>query len=221
MEPELSFSLDDESFSLPPGVGRPSADDLFEIRPPCVPLDAVPLLDDASGAVMGYRQDSGGVWFVWDLDGAIVESGELPLESPLLDPFDLVFGLAGLLRGIGRSVFTRATLRTATGSALRTGIRALSQRTLMLLHRPLSRLLTPGTLKFTATTAARMQQSGRGVPLHILHLAIRHGRQAADPQGAIGAIQYSIPMLRNGTQYTLKVIVRVRDSTILHFHYFR
>ena len=76
-----------------------------------------------------------------------------------------------------------------------------------------------GALNFTATTAARMADPGRRVPHHILKLAVRFGRRSPDPQGVAGAFRYATPMIRNGRQYTLEVVLRESDQTILHFLY--
>ncbi len=40
-----------------------------------------------------------------------------------------------------------------------------------------------------------------------------------DPQGVKGAFLYTAKMLRNGTEYTLEILVREADWTILHFLY--
>jgi hypothetical protein len=64
-----------------------------------------------------------------------------------------------------------------------------------------------------------MATSGRYVPIHILHLAIKYGKRAVDPKGVQGAFLYTIKMLKNGTEYTLEVVVREADWTILHFLY--
>ena len=64
-----------------------------------------------------------------------------------------------------------------------------------------------------------MAVKGRHVPLHILHLALKYGQRRVDPQGVKGAFLYTAKMFRNGKQYTLEVVVRERDWTILHFLY--
>ena len=64
-----------------------------------------------------------------------------------------------------------------------------------------------------------MAAPGRRVPHHILKLAIKHGKRTPDPQGAAGAFMYKIPMIRNGKEYTLEVLLREADNTVLHFLY--
>ncbi len=73
------------------------------------------------------------------------------------------------------------------------------------------------SLKFTATSAAHMVIKGRHVPIHILHLALKYGKRIPDPQGVKGAFLYTAKMWRNGKRYTLEVVVREKDWTILHF----
>jgi hypothetical protein len=64
-----------------------------------------------------------------------------------------------------------------------------------------------------------MMNPGRYVPIPILRLAIRNGKAFLDPQGVVGAVKYVAPLWRNGVKYTLEVVVRVKDSTVLHFLY--
>lgn len=74
-------------------------------------------------------------------------------------------------------------------------------------------------LKFTDTAAKRMEAIGRFVPQGILAEAIRTGRGVTDPQGAVGAMKYTIDMFKNGKKYELEVVYREADKTILHFLY--
>jgi hypothetical protein len=64
-----------------------------------------------------------------------------------------------------------------------------------------------------------MADAARRVPQHILKLALRFGTRSPDPQGVTGAFSYVIPMIRNGKVYTLEVVIREADNTILHFLY--
>jgi hypothetical protein len=213
-------NADDDDEVWTTEVVPPSTGDIFEVPPPQLRPGSVPLIDSATGLVIGYRYDSGGFWIVWDVEGNVVEVGELPLESPLIDPIDLLAGgLVGLIRSGLRGILVGGA-RGAVVGAGRAGLHALSTRTLLALHRVIRTLIRPGSLKFAAKPALRMANPGRYVPIHTLHLAIRHGRQVADPRGARGAVMYLAEMWKNGKPYTLEVVVRVRDSKIFHFKYF-
>lgn len=197
-------------------------DTVFDLRPPGIPIGAVPVFDDILHAVIGYRHECAtGVYRLYDLKGKIVGMEEKGLETPLLDPLDLIFFAGGIFRAIGKSVVNGA-VRKAPKIAALTAPR-LSARVLAVSllggMRTTFKGLSVGTLKFTATTSARMATKGRYVPLHILHLAIKYGKRAADTQGVKGAFLYTAKMVRNGTEYTLEVVVRESDWTILHFLY--
>jgi hypothetical protein len=142
---------------------------------------------------------------------------EVGLESPLLDPIDLIVLFGGLLRGIGKGLGSIAARAVARGSIV-IGGRAFSAAVTGAM-RAAFRCLSVKSLKFTATTAARMATPGRHVPVHILHLALKYGRRSADPQKVQGAFLYTIKILKNGKQYGLEIVVREKDWTILHFLY--
>ena len=197
----------------------PEPDGVYVVRPPGVPANAAPLYDDESQAVVGFRSGSQGVYRFYDLEGTMIGMYEEPLETPLFDPIDLIFVFGGLFRTLAR-VGSRTMTRVAIVGGIRGVVTNLSASVAVALRATLRRILA-GELKFTATTSARMATKGRYVPVHILKLAIRHGNRALDPQGVVGAFEYTIPMIRNNVQYTLKVVLREADNTILHFHYFR
>jgi hypothetical protein len=193
--------------------------DVFEYRPKAIPARAVPIHDEDSHAIIGYRHEcTGGVFRIYDLEGNEVGMEEKPLESPLLDPLDLIFVFGGLIGIVGRGV-AKAAARGATSAASKITLKALSAAAVTVLRGVFRRLISVRSLKFTTTTAARMAAQGRYVPVHILHLAIKHGKRVADPQGVKGAFQYTITMLKNGKEYVLEVVVREADWTILHFLY--
>lgn len=205
----------------------------FWLSAPRVRAGSVPILDNEStGVIIGFRYSSSGYWEVYDLHGNLVDVGESPLETPLIDPIDIVAGgivglgrgiLGGGLRGAARGIAGGAGRGAGSGlgrAGLAVAIRALSQRAATALRATYRVLRFRGNLSFTATTAARMADPARRVPHHILKLAIRHGSRSPDPQGAAGAFQYLIPMFRNGRGYTLKVVLREADQTVLHFHYY-
>jgi hypothetical protein len=198
----------------------PETDSVFDLRPPDLPQKAVPVFDDELGAVVGYRY-GGSVQTFYDLDGKVVGMEEPGLESPWLDPIDLIFFAGGIFRAIGKGVVTgavRTAPKVAATAAVRLSARMLAVSVLGAM-RTTFRGLSVRTLKFTATTAARMTTQGRYVPIHILHLAIKHGSRVADPQGVKGVFLYTARLLKNGKPYSLEVVVRESDWTILHFLY--
>ncbi len=205
----------------------PEPDTLFLIHPPGVPLSAVPIFDEENHAIIGFRHGSGGVYRIYDLCGNLSGMEEEPLQTPLFDPIDLIFLGYGLLRGIGRAGAQHA-VRKLSGVGIRGTVVAFGRGTVMTLRASYRQLLL-GELKFATEAAAHMGEAGRYVPVHILRLAIKFGKRAPDPQRAVGAFEYTIPMfrqvLRSGkpvnVEYTLKVVIREADSTIFHFHYFR
>lgn len=181
-----------------------------------------PLVDPDLGIVIGYR-GRGTVWRVYDIEGNVVTMEEVPLETPLFDPIDLI-------GGFGAKYFFSSSSRMAATVATKVAIRGISAGAAALLRRALSKLLSGSALKFTATTAQRMATPGRFVPLQILGLAIKHGAKSADPQKVKGAVMYTIKMTKYVgrdlalnkavfKEYTLEVVVREADNTVLHFVY--
>ncbi len=73
-----------------------------------------------------------------------------------------------------------------------------------------------------------MANSGRFVPIHILHLTIKYGKRMPDPQKVAGVFRYEIKirrLVKRGSihrmeEKTLEVVVRESDWTVLHFMYF-
>ncbi len=194
-----------------------SSKGIFELRANSISSNAVPIFDEDIGAVVGYREELDGVFKTFDLNGDLVDIQELPLEKPFLDPIDLIT-IGGIVAVSVRKALQASGVIFSASAAGRKAIELLSQSTLQTLRAVFRRTAT-GTLKFTATTAARMGDKNRFVPVHILKMAIRYGRRVADPQGILGASMYKIPMLRNGRRFTLEVVVRDRDKTVLHFLY--
>lgn len=194
---------------------------IFDVRAPGIPPNAEPVFDDSVSAVVGYRAEvTTGVYRLYDLNGKEVGMEEKGLESPLFDPIDLLF-LGGVLRVFGRGLIRKLTTQTgkaATGAVV--GIKAgRLAASVVGVMRMVFKGLTVGQLRFTATTAARMATPGRHVPLHILHLAVKYGKRVPDPKGVKGAFFYTVKMFKNGKEYTLEVVLRESDKTILHFLY--
>lgn len=175
----------------------------FELRTAQIPVGALPVVDEGSDVVIGYRYESAtGVFRYYDLG----------LESPPIDPLDLVLIGAVAARVVikGATTLLRPASRAAMTTALRVSAAAVSS-TITAAMRTALKGLSVRNLKFTTTTAARMATKGRYVPLHILHLALKHGKRAPDQQGVKGAFMDTAKMTRNKTEYTLEVVVREAD----------
>ena len=193
----------------------------FEIRRDVKFREPVtPVFDPQYGIVVGYK-GRGTVWNVYDIEGNFLTMEELPLESPLIDPIDLI-------GAFGAKFIFRSAARAAATTAASAAIKGVGAGAAAALRRAVAKLVAGQGLKFTATTAQRMATSGRFVPLQILQLAIKYGSKGADPQKVKGAVMYTIKMSKyigraaDGPifkEYTLEVILREADNTILHFLY--
>ncbi len=207
LEPAVPFT------ELPPSPSK----GIFELRHKNSPSDAVPMFDEEIGAVVGYRLEHEGVFETFDINGDRVDIQELPLEKPLLDPIDLIT-VGGFVAVSVRKALQAGGIAFSANVAGRKAIELLSQSTLQSLRAVFRRAAT-GTLKFTVATTANMRNPHRYVPVHIFKLAIKYGRKIPDPQGAPGASKYITTMFRDGKRYTLNIVVRNRDRTVLHYHY--
>ncbi len=199
--------------------GEVALNALFEIRSPRVPEKSVPIFDDMLNAVVGYcHQSAAGIYRLYSLDGDVVGMEEDGLETPLVDPLDLIFFAGGIVRITGKgvlSLFSKTSAKLMASGATKLLAKHLAGAIVGAM-RSAFRGLSVNTLKFTATTATRMAASGRHVPIHILHLALKYGKRVPDPQGAF---LYTISILKNGKKYALDIVVREKDWTILHFLY--
>ena len=189
------------------------------------PHNAQPIVDDQSGVCIGYSvAQAPGLWQIYDADGRFVMLEEASLEAPLIDPTDIalfMFGAFRLLR-TGGALFEAATSNRVKA--------ALSSGTLNILKGRFKVGLSIRSLRFTKATARHMDNPGRYIPVHILEKAIRFGKRGPDPEKAAGQFEYLIGMTRltkkiqgNAVvyipkKYTLQVIVREKDWTIMHFH---
>jgi hypothetical protein len=73
---------------------------IVNYREPIPLKDGWHLVVNDSGTVLGYFYLSQGYWKVLDDQGKFIESGEAPLERPLIDPIDIAAGgIAGVMRG--------------------------------------------------------------------------------------------------------------------------
>ncbi|WP_155887987.1 hypothetical protein [Cupriavidus sp. WS] len=189
--------------------GNPLPAHLFEIRPPTLPWAARPIHDEVLGCVIGYQEIVSGFSRTFDLEGKYVSLSEPGLEAPLLDPFDAILVVGGIWK---------AGVRGLVGAGTRSAGAAISGVTLMGL-RTRFHALSRQPLRFAEKPLQHMGNPDRFVPVHILRLAIRHGRRTPDPRGYRGLFMYTVPMIRHGRQRTLEVLVREGDYTVLHFLY--
>src|SRR5262249_31508561 len=101
-------------------------DMILNYRPPIPLKDGWHLITDEQGTVLGYLYLSLGYHEIRDETGKFIESGEIPLERPLIDPIDIVAGgIAGVARGALRSAISTLLRRAAPrvgAAALRIGI---------------------------------------------------------------------------------------------------
>lgn len=204
----------------------------FWVRPRSIPSDAEPIYDDAeTGEVIGYRT-GGSVRKTYDLEGKLVDIYEPPLESPLIDPIDLIVGgLVGFFRTASRSaagVAAKEVGAAATSAGARSMLQLVSSRALTAMRAIFRKLKFTGALNFTETAASRLAIPGRRVPQHILKLAIQFGKRTPDPDGVAGVFRYVIKMSKGKLDkagkwiyrdYELEVVVREADQTVLHFLY--
>lgn len=211
---------------------QPRVGSEFAVWPKGIPLNAMPLFDEETQAIVGFFTENQGITRIYDLQGRQVAMEEAGLETPLIDPTD-IFLLGGSIRVIARGAIklvsragARATVRASAGMTAFLSSRAAGHaigQTLRLSLRAVARK----QLNFTITTARHMAEAGRHVPVHILQQAIETGVRTADPRGAAGAFRYVTSvwkLVKNGSdytwkKYTLEVVVRESDWTVLHFLY--
>lgn len=116
-----------------------------------------------------------GLWQIYDTEGNFFRLEEAALESPLINPTDLVLLAAGAFR-----------IFLAGRALLQSGVRAavtvnLSHATISLLRGRLKIGLSARSLKMTESAAKHMYELGRYVPLQIQEKAIRYGTRMPDP----------------------------------------
>lgn len=198
---------DEPSFSWDPRQ-TPKTAGLFDARPPGLSTNARPIYDADLNCIIGYQEELSGISRLYSIDGTVTLS-EKPLESPLIDPFDLLLIVGS---------FWRVGLRSFTSSGIRGVGVSITQSTLFGL-RSRYHALMQRELRFAARPLMHMQNPDRYVPVHILRLAIRYGKRAPDPRAGEGLYMYTYPILRNGRSYMLEILVREKDQTILHFVY--
>lgn len=75
---------------------------------------------------------------------------------------------------------------------------------------------------FTAAPA-HQAKAHRQLPEIMVKAAIRYGNVGPDPQGAAGALRYTIETAKNGVNHELEVVARqtaINVYEILHFMYY-
>lgn len=203
-----------------------TTDTAFAIAVPSLPHGARPVIDDVLGGCVGFiHEGAKNVWHVFDVSGQCVGIEEAALEAPLFDPYDVILIGPAIVKFM-RAGFSAAP-RLTSGRAGASATSKITNRILPLLRSRMRRL-SVRPLQFTETTARHMSNPGRFVPVHILQLAIKHGKRMPDPQKVAGVFRYEARMSRfvkRGTTYvretkTLEVVVRESDRTILHFMYY-
>lgn len=216
--------IDEPGFEYRPPYSESGKNECFAIKPTFpLPANFKPIIDDSINICVGYSvSQAPGLWRIYDWDGKFLTLEETPLQHTL-SPVEIGLLALGAFRllSAGRSVFELAS-RTV-------GVR-LSAGTQNLLRVRFRMGLSAQNLKFTRTTIARMSDPGRFIPVQILEKAVRYGSRALDPQGKPGLYQYQIQMTRlakrirnnevvyESKEYTLYVVVREKDWTIVHFH---
>jgi len=150
------------------------------------PHNSRPIVDEQTGMCIGYSvARAPGLWQIYDADGRLATLEEAPLETPIIDPTDIalfMFGAFRLLR-TGRVMF-----EAASGGRVAA---ALSAATLNILRGRLKVGLSAVSLKFTRTTAARMADPGRYIPVYLLEKAVRFGKRGPDPQKKLDNLNIS------------------------------
>lgn len=213
-------------FKSPLPVGEYFA---LELTAPISP-GSVPVVDEDTGMCIGYLYGISGVYDVYDATGEYLGKYELPLETPLLDPLDIIL-LGGWFVKSGHRIVT--LLKRGTSSLVKAGSIKLTEYLVSLLRGRLKIGLSPRTLKFLPKAATHMNDINRYVPVHILEKAIRFGKRGSDAKAVVdkGLKRYEIKITKfrmknkkektyERKEYTLEVIVNERDWTIKHFEYY-
>lgn len=195
-----------------------------------LPPFSAPIIDDESGICLGYaRKHGGGLYDIFDAEGKLVTYHELPLESSLIDPIDILFLGALLYKGVRLGFHTFEALTKRRIAVKFSSV--FTEQIIGMLRGRLKVGLSAKMLKFTPTPARHMSEAGRYVPVYILEKAIRYGKRLPDIKGNSVRIlkRYEIKIRRSryndtdkifeNKDYTLEVIVDERTWTITHFAY--
>lgn len=218
------------NFKSPLHVGEYFA---LELTSP-IPPGSVPVVDEDSGMCIGYLYGISGVYDIYDATGEHLGKYELPLESPLIDPLDIIL-LGGWFFKNGVKLVT--LLKGGGTSLVKAGSIKLTEHLVSLLRGRLKIGLSPRTLKFTPKAASHMAEAERYVPITIIEKAIRYGRRGVDAKGRSALIlkRYTIKIkkyryssktkdlkdknINEIKEYTLEVVVDEKAWTVTHFMY--
>ena len=153
---------------------------------------------DEQGVILGYLYLSGGYHAIYDTNGKFVESGEIPLERPLIDLIDIAGGFAGSVRGVLRkslSVLAKCAAPRIARSALLTSV-ALRQTVpiitgdvaprAIVLGETLAAKSVPGLLRSVSGTAYRgaVSQGTYAKAASVIKTTATQGATSVSTQGA-------------------------------------
>lgn len=196
------------------------------------PLPALPspIIDEESGLCIGYANErGGGIYDIYDIQGNLVTIQEIPLETSLIDPLDVVFLGALIFKGIRLGFHSFEAISTR-GKLIRFSS-SFTNQLIGVLRGKLKFGLSPKALKFTTTPAQHMSEPSRYIPVYILEKAVRYGKRMPDVKGNSGRIlkKHEIRIKRTrlnkkynpyeNKEYNLEVIIDESSWTITHFQY--
>ncbi|HAV1239611.1 TPA: hypothetical protein JGU28_004381 [Salmonella enterica] len=211
-----------------------------------VPKYSSPIINKDEGLCVGYmHKGMSTLYDIYDYNGDFVNRFEPPLETPWIDPLDIILIGPVFIKGF-RLGLESFELLTKRGAVVRVSS-YITKHWVTLLRGRMKWGLSPDALKFSATPARHMAESGRYVPLAILERAIRYGKRLPDVVGNSGKIlqRYEIKLIRSrktvtkvdiegpavknpkmgesilyeNKEFTLEVVVDESTWTIVHFLY--
>ncbi|WP_342052099.1 MULTISPECIES: hypothetical protein [unclassified Cupriavidus] len=191
-------------------AGRyPASAGPFEVRPPRLPRDALPVYDDELGCMVGYLRAHARRVQLMNLDGDVIAVWACNAFLPEPDIADTVLVTGGLWTPRVRGMTPLGTI----GSGAPVGpdaVGALRRHFMAMAQEPLF---------FTEPAIARMQDRAHFVPVHILRLALRHGERLPPPAGLTGVARFSSLMWLRQVPHVLDVMTSADGLTVLRFEY--
>lgn len=184
---------------------------LFEIRPPFLARDARPVFDEDLDCIIGYHRRFGLRSHLYDLNGDMFAIWEDLTAIPAPEKRDPLLVVGGLWSENVRGVTplgmtgTGATLAPSSLAQLRGRFAGLAKSTLL----------------YWGAALARMNDTQRFVPVHILRLAMRHGDLAPAPSSLPRGARYLARMLIRRQAYMLDLVTANGNTTIVDFEYWR